>query len=232
MQDTATRPCVLVDSAAGGTPMAVTGFDLVLPIAVAAALLILGVALVVAARRRRAENDATSARPLISSIGLAAIIAVGFSGAMLLASTTSAHAAEQTTADASTADDCDLISYSIDRRGAGSVLLGSSLVETERVTVTNVTNGTISIAFSTDILDDVRQLAPFVHVTAACGCTGAPLIDGVLSANTAISAPIRLRAGEALTVTMQAATTASITNDLQGSELTYALVAHAMEVSA
>lgn len=227
LQNTAGAPCVLLDSAAGTGGMAVTGIDLMLPLGIAAAVLVLGVALILVARRRRSA-DSTGRRDGALSAAVAALIGFGVAVA-LLAGPVSAVAAEQISAQAG---GCELIDFAVERDSADSTVIGGVLAPTERVTVTNVTDGTIAVAFSTDVLADIRQLAPFVRVVADCGCASAPLIDSILAGTASVGRSVRVGSGQSVVVTVRAATTESITNDLQGSELTYALVAHATEVSA
>lgn len=220
--DAEQQPCVLLangSTTAGHGAVALTGIDLTLPIVVGIALLIVGVLLVIAARRRRRER--AEARRSMRSLLIVAALLIGAIGV-----------GEVALAAPAIADDgCALISFSSDRSQNG-ILLGPDEVETERVTVNNVTNGDIDVVFSSTVIDDQRTLAPFVAINASCTCASAPLVSGILSSAVQISQAVRITAHGTITITVKANTIEAITNDLQGSELTYALVAHAMEVGA
>ncbi|BDI23890.1 hypothetical protein [Herbiconiux sp. L3-i23] len=220
---TATDACVLL-GAQQHTATALTGIDLILPAAIALVIVATGIALVIAARRRSSEDErpSTPRRLMIPALIVGALAAAGIA-ALVVASPARAASSESSS--------CDLIDYVV-TQDTGDALIGGEESALERATVTNITDGSIDLRFAASVVTDVDGLGAFVTLRGVCGCSQAPLVDGVLGTGIAPGQSVRLTAGQSVTLQMTGATTAAIANDHQNTTLTYTLVAHATEVRA
>lgn len=216
------QTCILLGARDRVDTIAVTGVELLLPALAASCVLILGAALVIASRRRRIDEPHSLRGAVL--IGIVAALAV------TVASVAGPARAEP---GQSATGGCDLIDFRNEHVPTDSVIDGSP-IEIQRVALRNVTTSDIDVAFSALVDRDDLGLAPFVHVVGNCSCRSEPILDGTMSTETepANGSAIRLRAEQNVIITLRAATTSSIGDELQGASATYTLVAHARQAAS